>query len=231
MPVRKIPPNRRSMTGRLVCHRLGCSLDYESQLEKDCLLLFSADPAVASIEVQPVRILYRHVDARGHLRVRKYTPDILVSFHPRLRRPPLLVEVKLRAVLETKLEELMPKIRAGIGYARQRDWRFKVYTEKRIQQDNRILLRNIKYLRPRLREPRDSAASRLLLSAVFNQGRTTAAALLEECGGTDVEQVRRLIPCLWRLIAACEINADLSSRFLSFDTPIWPGDSPGLAEK
>ncbi len=231
MPVRKIKPNTRSMTGRLACHRTGRSLDHESQLEKDCLLLFSSDPAVHEIEVQPVKISYQKPNARGRIRVHTYTPDILVHFHARLRRTPLLVEVKYCADLEKKRQELLPKIRAGRGYARRRGWRFRVYTERRIRGGNAVFLRNIKFLRPRLRELRDPAISSLLLTAASAQVRTTVAALLEACGGADAQCFRRLIPCLWRLVAAREIGADLSSQILSLTTPLWPHTNPAITEK
>ena len=58
-PARKIPPSRKSVTGRYIT-RSGTLVDFESGLERDFALLADYDPSVQSIRAQPLRI-GRHV--------------------------------------------------------------------------------------------------------------------------------------------------------------------------
>ena len=144
MPVRKIPRNGGSMTGRVARYRGVGSVAHESFLEHDFIFLFHYDREVAHVEEQPVRISYEASDAAGKRRERHYVPDFLVKYHGWTQRPPVLVEVKYRAHLQKKRDELLPKIRAGQRYARQRGWRYRIYTESHIRGP---LLTAIKFLR------------------------------------------------------------------------------------
>src|SRR5947209_18110990 len=124
MPVRKIPTNRRSMTGLIASRKNDRMTGFESSLERDFLLLLDFDRSVARYEEQPVRIEY--ADAAG--RRRTYTPDVLVYYHDdpagSVDTQPLLCEVKYRDDLFTNWKEYKPKFRAGRAHARGRGWRF-----------------------------------------------------------------------------------------------------------
>ena len=218
MPVRKIPGSYRSVTGRLACLRSGEYHEYESTLERDCLTLFSCDPHVAALDPQPVKIEFVCEDKKGRARTRHHIPDLLVRFRTPGRRP-LLIEVKYRDELHAKREELLPKIRAGRAYARERGWSYRIYTDRHIRG---VLLRNLKFVRPYLRYPRDKTTSTVLLSAVKAGGAASVAALIQTCGGADPRHRGTFLASLWRLVAAAEIGADLKSKPLSLETQIWP---------
>ena len=221
MSVRKIPGSYRSVTGRLACLRSGAYHEYESTLERDCLMVFSCDPEVASLDAQPVKIKYVGKDKKGRTRTRYHIPDLLVRFRAP-GRTPLLIEVKYRDELHAEREELLPKIRAGRAYARERGWSYRIYTDRHIRG---VLLGNLKFLRPYLRCPRDGASSTALLAAAKAAGTTSIADLIQTCGGADPLGRGNFLASLWRLVAAHEIGADLKHTPLSLQTELWSLDA------
>jgi TnsA endonuclease N terminal len=128
LPVRKIPKNYRSVTGRIAKHRDGGSAGFESTLERDHYIVLSFDPLVASFVEQPVEIAF--TDASG--KARTYTPDALERYIDGSRR---LVEVKyvneLRRLIRD--ERYAEVIRAGRAYARSQGWTYHVLTELEIR--------------------------------------------------------------------------------------------------
>ena len=59
MPVRSIPKNYRSLSGKVIDARSCGAVEFESALERDFYLILDFDPAVARFEEQPVTIAYR----------------------------------------------------------------------------------------------------------------------------------------------------------------------------
>jgi len=94
MPVRTIPLSHSSVTGRLASRSGQPSIAFESSLERDFAVLQLFDPAVQSIEEQPVRIDYKAPTGRAT----RYTPDFLVIYRSDVP-PSRLVEVKYQAEL------------------------------------------------------------------------------------------------------------------------------------
>lgn len=220
---RKIPPNYRSITGRLACYSSESSLEHESLLEKDFLLLFTSDHTVEDVKAQPVTIRYH--DAKG--RPRSYTPDACVRFmddDSGKPRPHLLVEVKFRSDLRDQIAELRPKFRAAHHHARERGGRFRVFHEGHLRTPR---LQNVKFLRPFLRGPRDREAADRLLGALRRMGQSTPRRLLDTLG-TDADERARLTPTLWRLLASREIAADLDSAPLTMEANLRPGASASI---
>jgi hypothetical protein len=117
MPVRKIPTNRRSLTGLVSSRKNDRMTGFESSLERDFLLLLDFDCTVERYEEQPVTIEY--TDTAGKRPT--YTPDVLIYYRQDLAGPntwPLLCEVKYRDDLVDNWKEIKPKIRASRAYAR-----------------------------------------------------------------------------------------------------------------
>lgn len=215
MAVRKIPTNRRSLTGFVASRRDGRMVASESSLERDLLVLLDFDPSVERYEEQPVRIEYR--DARG--RRRTYTPDVLVYFRQDIAQKqtttPLLYEVKYRADLSENWPQIKPKVRAARTYARGRGWRFKLITEREIRTP---YLQSVKFLRQYRRLQPDDAERQLLLDHLREVGESDPETLLS---AIHLERVRRaeLLPTLWHLIAVGDIYADLDEP-LTMRSPI-----------
>jgi len=206
MPVRKIPTNRRSMTGLIASRKNDRMTGFESSLERDFLLLLDFDRSVARYEEQPVRIEY--ADAAG--RRRTYTPDVLVYYHDdpavSVDTRPLLCEVKYRDDLFTNWKEYKPKFRAGRAHARGRGWRFKIVTEREVRTP---YLDNAKFLRPYRGIEADEDDTRLLLDTLRGMGEADPEGVL---AAIHHDRTRRaeLLPTLWRLLADGHITADLS---------------------
>lgn len=216
MTVRKIPTNRRSLTGFVANRRDGRMVASESSLERDLLVLLDFDPAVERYEEQPVRIEYR--DARG--RRRTYTPDVLVHFRQDIAMPgvtlsPLLYEVKYRKDLFDKWREIKPKVRAGRAYARERGWRFKLITEREIRTP---YLQSVKFLRQYRRLQPGDAERRLLLDRLREVGESDPESLLLAIHPEPVKRAE-LLPTLWHLVAVGDIYADLNEP-LTMRSPI-----------
>lgn len=171
MPVRKIPIGNRAVTGR---HgRSGAR--YESSLERDFFELMMADPAVASVEEQPVRLDYTASNGMK----RHYTPDALVTFHPNscfgTAAMPLLCEIKYRDEYRERFSELKERLKVARRYAREKGWRFRVFTDREIRSTR---LKNVRFLAGFRERAAFAGEDHLLLENLKSVGATTPAALL-----------------------------------------------------
>lgn len=201
MPVRKIGLNSRSMTGRHGFY----GQQYESALERDFLDLMAFDLNVERLETQPVRIVYVSEDGKEHT----YTPDALVWYRrdvlPARDIPHLLVEVKFREEYRNHFNEFKERFRAARRYARERDWRFRVVTDREIRTP---YLKNALFLRPYRDTPVTPSQVEEILREIERAGRTTPARLLDVLATEGALRAQYLAQ-LWRLIARLEIATDL----------------------
>lgn len=208
MPIRSIPRNARSVTGRLPVHGQG-AVCVESTLERDFAQLVQFPREFVSLEEQPVRI---SVPAPG----RHYVPDFLVTWSD---RRPDLVEVKYQAEIDGDNGRLTHRFSAAQRFAQERGWRFIVATERDIRTP---LLSNVKFLLPFRRREVDPGQCARLLGCVREYGTMSAASLLKTAFPKPEAQVQAL-PALWHLIASFRIAADLQAP-LTMDAGVWLGD-------
>lgn len=217
MPVRSIPRNYRSLTGKVNNAYNQVAVAFESTLERDFYLLLDFDSTVAAFEEQPVRIDY---DYPAGVR-RTYTPDVLVYYRaePAVARTPspALCEVKYRADLRVHWDEYKPKFKAARHYARQQNWVFRLITEREIRTP---YLKNVKFLREYRHRRVDGGDRCRVLAALAEQGETEANTLLTTLSSTR-EGYARLLPVLWHLVAVGQIGAHLAVP-LTMRTPLWP---------
>lgn len=129
MPVRTIPPNPRSVTGRLPATAKHPAMQYESTLERDFLRTLRTDPSVQRVEEQPLRVTYTDRAGKQH----HYTPDVFVGYTAESGRPPTLFEVKHFDTLKTDRDALRDGFVAAAHYARERGWRFRIVTERTVR--------------------------------------------------------------------------------------------------
>ncbi len=114
---------------------------FESTLERDLLQKLEFNANVMQVVSQPVEIPY--LTNLGNPST--YTPDFLVQFYEtKCHQPPLLIEVKPIQKLKKDWTILKPKLKAGLEYAHDQGWNFKIYDEKRIRDQ---LLANIQFLK------------------------------------------------------------------------------------
>jgi hypothetical protein len=217
MPVRTIPKNSRSLTGKVIEFRNHRAVSFESALERDFYVLLDFDPAVTDFEEQPVTIAYQDpVGAR-----RTYTPDVLVHYRPEAQRDhrPVLYEIKYRDDLRTHWQDYRSKFKAARRYARTQGWAFRLITEREIRTP---YLKNAKFLRQYQDRKPDREDRHRLLARLAVQGETSPETLLASLSPDRWEHAR-LLPVLWWLIAIGEIGANLAVP-LTMHSCIWSLD-------
>lgn len=216
MPERKIPKNYRNVTGIAASDKAVGSAGFESTLERDLLQILEFDIYVDRLEVQPVQIHW--ADSNGKSRI--YTPDVFVQYRrdiaPAKHMRHLLCEVKYREDLRKNWADLYPKFRAAIRYAKERDWRFKIFTENEIRSD---YLGNAKFLLPFKQHPANEDYQRLLLDRL-QEMREADPDSLTKAIFQDRWKRAELLPTLWHLIAIRRIGMDLGLP-LTMATRIW----------
>lgn len=212
MPVRPIPKNHISVTGRHASSKSVGNADFESLLEADHLILLDFDHAVRLYEVQPIRI---PVPAKNT----DYVPDTLAHFHPDAHgtaRRSELIEVKPSMLLKKHRADYAPKFEAARAYADEHGWIFVVKTEHDIRTPR---LANLKFLRRyRSQEVADGDVERLTDRLADAGGRCSEAQLL----GADLvgeEERMRLLPALWHMVVSGRLVVDLDNP-ISSDTVI-----------
>ena len=128
-PVRKSQTVYGSISGNY-SFRGEKTIWFESTLERDFLLKQEFNGNVVDVVGQPVSITY--ITELGNEST--YTPDFLVQFYEtKCHQPPLLIEVKPIQKLKKDWTILKPKLKAGLEYAHDQGWNFKIYDEKRIR--------------------------------------------------------------------------------------------------
>jgi len=213
VPVRRIPKNYRNVTG-VVCRGTKKTVGFESTLERDCYLWLDSNRDIENFEEQPVTIRF---DTDG--KQRSYTPDVLV-FYSDKKRKPLLGEIKYHQDLRENWLEYLPKFTAAMRYAVRRGWRFRLITEKQIRSP---YLENIKFLRRYSLGP--SVNEHImddLIGIVKDRALTTPRDLLSSNIGESYQKGAAQY-ALWQLISKKTIRTDLSMP-LTMDSKLWLGD-------
>lgn len=205
MPVRRIPPSRRAITGRLAaCKSIGAA-HYESALERDFLITLEADVTVLSYETQPLRLAY--TDARG--RTRSYTPDVLVQREHRTE----LCEVKYTDDIRALRAEHKERWIAAFRHAAQHGWAFRLVTEHHARHPRS---RNWLFLSPF----RAQSFSPETLTTLAHAVRPSSSLTVREWLTRLPEPQSEWIGAIWHLIATGQVVTDLKIP-LSLDTLVY----------
>ena len=210
MPVRRLRPSKRGITGRVALPS-GRSAGHESSLERDLLLMLAFDRRVSRLLEQPFRLTYE-LDGKGH----RYTPDVQADFAHEGREWSVVYEVKYRADLAANWQHYRPRFKAAVRHCRANSLRFKIVTEHEIRGPQ---IDNIRFLRRYRDLPAQEVHRVALLQNILITGPTTPKTLL---AATWYDQERRMAALceLWRLVAVGEIAADLALP-LTMSSPIW----------
>lgn len=203
LPVRKIPIGTRSVTGTMPG-----GARFESTLERDLMYILRFDINVDKYIAQPVKIEYQ--DKGGQQR--SYTPDILIHHRkdilPAKNMPTILAEVKYRDNLRENFNELRPKFKAAIHYAKERGWKFKILTDREIRTPYML---NAKFLLGYMNpEPYPKyEIVQMVLDRVRELRETDVDTLLVSIYRDKWNQAE-LLPVIWHLIAIRRIGNDLT---------------------
>ncbi|WP_447754605.1 TnsA endonuclease N-terminal domain-containing protein [Pseudomonas nicosulfuronedens] len=222
MPARKIRPSSHKNTGYVPSSK-GCRVQRtESLLEQEFFTLLDYDRRVAAFQSQPFKIRWK--DKLG--RLRSYTPDVVVTYSqeamaadPSLKTT--IFEVKPRIKIKQHWEELHPRFRAAVRWAKLYGCRFSIVTEKEIHTP---FLANVEHLTAyrtvRLGMPAyGGPMQRILLDALKEGQIETPRSLLLRLS-SDPERQAELIPWLWNLVTQNLIGVDLVEP-LTMVSPIW----------
>lgn len=196
--VRRIPLNRRSVTGRTPSLKLGRMIAYESTLERDLFDCLEFDFNVTSYQEQPLCIRYVH-DGQ----VCTYTPDALVQFATSANRKSAILEVKYARDLIDNWQQYHVPLSAARNYARHHRLDFVVKTERDIRTP---YLQNAKLLLP-YRRARINRKLAFELIRVINRKPQSVGDLIEHArNSADAETARTAV---LYLIAIGAFSADL----------------------
>lgn len=210
-PVRSIGVQSRSITGTLPSGDR-----YESSLERDFMLLLQFDPAIDVYTPQPLTMRYRGLDGAMH----RYTPDGLIEW----RRdrvsddvPPLLVEIKYRDAFKGEWRRWRCLSRALGAFARDRGWRFAIFTERQIRTP---MLTNVRFLLPYRGRSSTVETEEWILDLLRTLIESTPATLISLLYQDRWNQAA-ILPVVWKLMAQRRICFDYDEP-LTMHTPIWP---------
>lgn len=130
--MRKIPPTRQSLSGKMASRHLPGKVAFESLLERDFLYLLEANGHLRAVKTQP-----RTIQLKVNGKKRPYTPDVEVEWREGVDLPfgvsRAIFEVKPFEVLRAKYDELAPKLRAARAYFEEEGIAFKVVTDRYIR--------------------------------------------------------------------------------------------------
>lgn len=205
MPVRKIPRSYCHVTGLISSHKSDELIAYESRPERYLIKQVLFNPNVKSCEEQPVKIPYKMTSGRfSH-----YTPDFLIHFKDNLTPSgywkPLLVEVKPRYRLFKDWSSLKPKFSAARRYAYDRGWEFTIISEQELLTP---YLNNVVFLTRYLTYPVNLSDRSFILSYLKLFTVATPESLFLRIT-SDKNEIMRLLPVLWNMVANFEISTDL----------------------
>ncbi|WP_293914103.1 TnsA endonuclease N-terminal domain-containing protein [Deinococcus sp.] len=196
MPVRRIPPSHRAITGRLAALKAIGPAHYESALERDYLITLEADPTVLAYEIQPIRLDYR--DSLGQ--ARRYTPDVLV-----FRQGDVIELVEVKYVAD--IQELRVKHRErwvmASHYAREQGWHFRLITERHARTPrarNWLFLSTFRVMTP---PPELLTRMQAVLAA---SGPLSISAWLSQLEEPDAE----VLPFVWHLLCLGKVTVNLN---------------------
>ena len=167
----------------------------ESTLERDFALLQKFDPAVLSLEEQPVRIPFRSSDSKA----RSYVPDFLVRY--RDARLPRLVEIKYANDPDLLSGTLDERFTAARFYSEAQGWSFDVVTDTDIRTP---YLANITFLLPYRTRRIEPEITGTLFTALRQGGPHSVQSLV-----ANAAQPAKSLAALWGLVATFQVQADL----------------------
>ena len=214
-PARPLKPGFRGNRGRVVL--LGQPIAYESDLERDFLLLLQFDSSLAGIREQPVTIPCKAADGRQT----KYTPDF-ITVHAAPAPWGCVTEVKPAAMITKEWITLRPRLMAGRDYAHQNGLSFMLLTERQIRS---APLEAMRFLVRFKDLPTNECVEKHLVHRLAGLGPSTPPKLLAAAFRSQQSQAEAL-PYLWKLVANGRIIAAVGERPLTMSTVLWiDGDS------
>jgi len=196
------------------------SIDFESTLERDLLVLLEYDSTVEDVIEQPVTIEY--VNHNG--RAASYTPDFLVHYSVKngnkSDRCSKLIEVKPSRFLEKDWGDLKKKFKVGVACAKDKGWVFKIYNESRIRTQR---FRNIRKLEGFRNLYMQKDGLEFYINQVMHVDGVSIGRLVSHLNSIKGKDTNSL-SLVWHLIYIKFLRCDLS-KLLDLETKVWLGNN------
>lgn len=199
--VRKIPIKTRSSAGSFYSIKNNRRIEFESQLEKKIFLMIEFDYNVESYVEQPIEIesIYNNKKV-------KYIPDVYVLYKDKSE---IIGEVKYSQELEKCDPKLMNKLKTFEDYCSFHKYKFKIYTEKDVDD---IYLKNISFIMLHRTEPyKYEIIRRQIIEVILEHGEKSIKYLIKL--GNENE----ILPVIWHLLYKRELKTDLRNE-LSYNS-------------
>ncbi|RXJ77049.1 heteromeric transposase endonuclease subunit TnsA [Arcobacter sp. F155] len=194
------------------------SIAYESLLERDFLIMLEFNDSVSEVVGQPLSLIYKNKNGKTV----PYTPDFLVYFNEpntplmRLKRKPLLIEVKPKDKLEKNFCEYKYRFKQAIKYAQENDLIFKIYDESKIRTQ---YFKNIMFLKRYQRLNFDNEDIDEILSFLYVSGNNSIEYVLEYFCVTK-EQKGLMLSLIYNLLYHKKILCNFNQP-INMETQIW----------
>lgn len=185
------------------------------RLIKEFNEIIEFDTKVVNYIYQPVVLEYVYQGV-----TESYSPDFLVNYQEGRKKTivPWLCEVISLDVLKKNRSTLMPKFKSAILFCKKNNLRFKIFTERKI---NNGYINNIRFL-TKFRNSTaiiKSADMNLLMKWMSELKRTTPDEIIS-VSTNDEQKKAELIYALWYMLSMTIINCDLTKK-LTMESQIW----------
>lgn len=209
-------------SGRITLPQKQKSIPYESNLEKNTILLLIFDHAVRSLDTQQVTIKW----ATNSGIQQRYTPDIIFEYND-ICSTTFLVEVKPSAILKNEWRNFRSRFKMASKWCKERGCFFKLVTEKYIDTP---YLTNVSFLLQydQSRFPTSNLdiipEIELQIHEILAFQPLSIIELLQSFSSDKAAQ-KQVLPYVWMLIRHSKLNTDMSIP-LSMKTIVWNGEPP-----
>jgi hypothetical protein len=173
---------------------------FKSKLECHAFIRWVSRLDVAKVELQRPRIIY--LDADGNKR--RYTGDLLVRFHSRANRLPLVIECKYKAKL-LRDPDLIKKLNQVEKALIRLDYKFLIQTEDDVHAEGFNMMKFI--FSHRNNDPHPAQQEIMDFMALYKV--LTLGQLISALRTNVVEQ-SEIVPEVWRLVAIQKLAVNYS---------------------
>ncbi|WP_022670407.1 heteromeric transposase endonuclease subunit TnsA [Hippea alviniae] len=201
-PVRDIPIQSFSVSGKFPSIKNQRTVYYESQLELDFIYHLEFSPEVESYLEQPCKIK----SPTGKF----YIPDFLVVFKNSTSYKPLLVEIKSTEDIEKNFERLSVKFKTLREYAFGNGYDFKIITDKELKTTRTKNYRFLYgYINP---QPKDAEFVSEILQLVKEHQPIKIEEIIRIFNKENPHKRAVCLSCLWHLIATSVLRVNLDEN-------------------
>jgi hypothetical protein len=208
---RDIPNSLISLTGRVNSRKNNNSIEFESSLERDYIILLEFDKYVSVYIEQPIVIAYHDEDNV----LRTYTPDFYARYMNGVEQ---IIEIKYQSDLDENSDHYSSKFSAARDFCSERGIDFFVLTEAEIRT---VKLFNANFLYRYSKPDQEVNHIRVveILSTIHDHPFIVIKDLIERTSSNFMEKAEN-IHTLWCLVAKQKVFFNENEK-LTMDSNVW----------